>query len=74
MAESGEAVSESRAMARGSCPIKLNELGEEGWELVAVTQYDLLIFGSGGSIGCNYIFKRPKDKGSRVEPDAPADS
>jgi hypothetical protein len=38
----------------------LNELGDQGWELVGLVPINLTIFASGGFIGADAIFKRRK--------------
>ena len=39
----------------------LNELGEEGWELVAALAVERISFAGSGGADCELYFKRPRD-------------
>ena len=41
---------------------QLNELGAQGWELVAATDKLQLFFGSGQTVALVFIFKRPAEE------------
>jgi hypothetical protein len=45
----------------------LNELGREGWELVGLLPATLVLLGSGGSIGCDAIFKRQRARPDQAD-------